>query len=113
MKEYQKFIIISHRRFGSTLLIRLLNSHPNIVAKAEKFKNLENTTTLDVWDEVFDDQPEEIKAVGCKIFYFHPMGSEDKTVWDKIDTPEIKKIHLIRGKWITKFYFNKNSNSNK
>ena len=96
MNNYQKFVIITQARSGATLLLRLLDSHNNIVTKGEQFKQLEGRTTKEIWEQVYNDQPAKIKAVGCKLAYKYPFKSDDKSIWDIIDSPEVKKIHLIR-----------------
>lgn len=94
--DYCKFIIISHARSGSNLLLNALNSHPNIIAEHEIFaahnRNIgENfQPTL---DNLFRKRPESAKAVGCKIFYYHLNQDE----WRQIsEIPELKVIHLKR-----------------
>ena len=95
-KSYSKFVIISHARSGSNLLLNALNSHPNIIAEHEIFaahnRNIgENfQPTL---DNLFKERLESAKAVGCKIFYYHLNEDE----WRQIsEIPELKVIHLKR-----------------
>jgi LPS sulfotransferase NodH len=95
-QSYSKFLIISHARSGSNLLLNALNSHPNIIAEHEIFaahnRNIgENfQPTL---DNLFRERPESAKAVGCKIFYYHLNQDE----WRQIsEIPELKVIHLKR-----------------
>ena len=95
-KSYSKFVIVSHARSGSNLLLNALNFHPNIIAEHEIFaahnRNIgENfQPTL---DNLFRERPEKAKAVGCKIFYYH-LNEEE---WRQIsEIPELKVIHLKR-----------------
>ena len=39
--DYKKFVIISDARTGSTLLMGLMNNHPEIIAMGEIFKKWE------------------------------------------------------------------------
>ncbi len=90
-----KFVVITRSRTGSNLLISLLDSHDDIVAFGEKFNRLEGRSCQSVYDEIFRNKPN--KQVGFKIFYYHPLDSEDKSIWDLIQNdPHIKIIHLIR-----------------
>lgn len=94
--NYSKFIIASHARSGSNLLLNSLNSHPNLIAEHEIFaahnRNIgENfQPTL---DNLFRARPKDISAVGCKIFYYHLNEAE----WQQISKiPNLKVIHLKR-----------------
>lgn len=59
--NYRKFIIISDSRTGSTLLMQLLNSHPNIIAKGELFKNLNGRTCEKIWKDFFKKRAKKVK----------------------------------------------------
>jgi len=95
-KNYDKFVIISTSRTGSTLLMALLNKHDNILCEGELFKQLEGHSCSHIWNALFSKKPKKIKHVGFKLFYFHPF-CDDKQVWDfiKNDT-NVKIIHLVR-----------------
>jgi len=96
-KKYDKFIVITRSRTGSNLLMSFLNSHPDIIAKGELFRRLKGRTCKQVWEETYTKKPKHIKYVGFKIFYYHPLDSEDKEVWDYIKKDKnIKLIHLTR-----------------
>ena len=96
-KSYNKFIIISRSRTGSTFLIQLLNSHPNIVAQGELFLHLNQKSTIEIWNKIFSYYPHKIKYVGFKLFYYHPVDSENKDIWKYIlNDKSIKIIHLVR-----------------
>ena len=104
--KYQKFIILGRSRVGSNLLISYLNSHPSVYAHGELFGN----TTPSGLVEFRWNKPEEylykygyrnyssrIKAVGFKIFYYHPVKGEPKKIWDILKNIDgLKVIHLKR-----------------
>lgn len=95
--NYKKFIIIGRSRTGSGLLVDLLNSHPAINAYGEIFIMLNGRTCKEIWRKTFCRKSRSIKYVGFKLFYYHPIDSSDKTVWDYIKAdPNIKIIHLKR-----------------
>jgi LPS sulfotransferase NodH len=95
--EYKKFIVLSRSRTGSTMLISLLNSHPNICAEGEIFSKLNGRRSQDVLAKVFSRQPRFIKARGFKIFYYHPQDDKKNRVWDDlIDMTGLSVIHLKR-----------------
>jgi len=96
-KNYQKFIVVTSSRTGSNLLMSYLDSHANIEAKGELFRDLEGRTCKVVWDDLFYKKPSLIKMVGCKIFYYHPFHTKDRSVWDYVlNDKTIKIIHLVR-----------------
>ena len=73
-KKIVKFVIVSHARSGSNLLLNSLNYHSNITAEHEIFaahnrKIGENFHPI--LNNLFRERSENIKAVGCKIFYYH------------------------------------------
>lgn len=96
-RNYKKFVIISDSRTGSTLLMQLLNSHPEILAFGEEFKYLKGSSCRQVWDKIYRKRPKKIQWVGFKLFYVHPSSGNDREVWELIqqDT-EIVIIHLTR-----------------
>lgn len=94
-KNYVKFVVITRSRTGSNLLISLLNSNPNIRAYGEKFNRLKKKNCNLIYKEIFPMK--SYKAIGFKIFYQHPIDSEDKTIWDLIKrNKNIKIVHLQR-----------------
>ncbi len=97
-KNYQKIIIISRSRSGSNLLISLLNSHSKIKMEGELFKRMDGHLDIqDLWDAVFANQSKNIDFYGCKIFYYHPLQSNNEKIWDLIlNEKNIKIIHLVR-----------------
>ena len=95
-RNYSKFIIVSHARSGSNLLLNSLNSHPNLVAEHEVFAahNRQIGENFDpILNNLFSEKPENCKAVGCKIFYYHLNQDE----WQQLGKiPNLKVIHLQR-----------------
>lgn len=95
-KKYNKFVIISRSRTGSTLLMTLLNNHKNIICEGELFQRLNGKSCKQIWNSSFSKQPKNIRQVGFKLFYYHPFD-DDKSVWDFIlKDKNITIIHLIR-----------------
>lgn len=95
-QQYSKFIIVSHARSGSNLLLNSLNSHPNIIAEHEIFaahNRQIGENFYPILNNLFGERPETAKAVGCKIFYYHLNQDE----WQQIgEIPGLKVIHLKR-----------------
>jgi len=93
--NYGKFVVIARARTGSNLLLSLLNNHPQIRALGEKFSRLGNKNTKLIFNEIFPKK--STKTIGFKLFYYHPIDSEDKSIWEilKNDT-NFKIIHLQR-----------------
>ncbi len=95
-RNYQKFVIISRSRTGSTLLMAFLRSHPEVHIEGEIFKNLNGKSCAQVWDELFAKRPKKIRQVGFKLFYYHPFD-DDKEVWNFLDKDNsVSIIHLRR-----------------
>lgn len=96
-KNYSKVIVLSRSRTGSNLLINLLNSHPNICFSGEIFRDMQDRSFDQIYNSVFSVKPPFIKAVGFKIFYYHPEDVDSKEVWERlINEKDIKVIHLKR-----------------
>ena len=94
---YNKFVIITSPRTGSNLLVSLLSSHKNINCYGEVFNHITNKNCKELWESTFKRKMPFIKSVGFKIFYEHPLSSEDKEVWNFIAKDKnIKIIHLVR-----------------
>lgn len=95
-RNYSKFIIVSHARSGSNLLITSLNCHPNITIEHEIFAAHNRKIGEDFYpilDHLFRKRTINTKAVGCKIFYYHLNEDE----WQELSKiPELKVIHLKR-----------------
>lgn len=93
--NYGKFVVITRSRTGSNLLISLLNSHPQIDAFGEKFNRLGESDCKTIYNQIFPKT--SAKTRGFKIFYYHPLDSEDKQIWDFLkNDSKIKIIHLQR-----------------
>jgi len=96
-KDYEKFVVITRSRTGSNFLMASLNSHPNIVANREVFRELDEKSCAEVWERTFAKKPHNITLVGFKIFYYHPLDSDDRSVWDQLVADKrVKVIHLKR-----------------
>lgn len=96
-RNYQKFVIITRSRTGSNFFISLLNSHPALEGHGEVYGNLAGQSVQEIWDGVFSKKGNWVSFVGFKIFYYHPMDSDDRSIWDKILADKsIKIIHLVR-----------------
>ncbi len=112
------FVIISSQRSGSTLLINILNQHPEIICAGEIFK--EQKTSNILHPEFTFDLPSRMKSIGFKLspgrivskhlkkclgkqdelFGFKLMTSQmDRcpSIGKAIDRLGLKKIVLIRG----------------
>jgi LPS sulfotransferase NodH len=96
-KNYRKFVIISDSRTGSTLLMQLLNSHPEILCFGEEFKNLKIFSCRQIWNKIYRKRPKSVNWVGFKLFYFHPWQSNDHQVWDFLEADKnVLIVHLTR-----------------
>ncbi len=96
-RNYKKFVIISDSRTGSTLLMHLLNLHPQIITFGEEFKYLGDSSCSQVWNYIFRKRPGKINWVGFKLFYNHPVKVDDQEVWDFLEADrDIVIIHLTR-----------------
>jgi LPS sulfotransferase NodH len=94
--KYEKFILISHARSGSNLVINAFKSHPHLEVAHEIFaghnRNI-GESFEPILENLFNKKPRSIKAVGCKIFYYHLTNEE----WEKISSiSDLKVIHLKR-----------------
>ncbi len=95
--DFKHFILLSRSRTGSNMLVSYLNSHPNIRMKREIFRWLKGKNYKDVLVKLFSKQPYYIKAIGCKIFYYHPHHYESNDIWDElISMDNLSVIHLKR-----------------
>ncbi len=94
--NYGKFVVITRSRTGSNLLISLLNDHEKIRGYGERFRRMLGKTAISEYNNIF---PKKSTAswIGFKLFYYHPLDSDDKTIWDLIkNDKDIKIIHLKR-----------------
>lgn len=105
-RDYQKFVIISDSRTGSTLLMDYLNSHPQILALGEEFRDLNGKSCREIWSKTFCNR-RGLKCVGFKLFYHHPRNRIDQNVWKFIEEDKnVVIIHLTR-KNILRSYISK------
>jgi len=96
-REYRRFIVLTRSRTGSNMLISCLGSHPAIHAEGEIFQRMNGRTSGEILDAVFGDRPRRIRAVGFKIFYYHPLDAPRVGVWDVLQAMrELHVIHLRR-----------------
>lgn len=95
-EDYKKFIVLSRSRTGSNMLISMLTSHPSIYAKGEIFNWLKGQSVNYVLDSIYHRYPKYIKAVGFKIFYYHPLDDQSGLVWQVLKNIDLHIIHLKR-----------------
>ena len=95
--DYQPFLILTRSRTGSTFLSTNLDSHPEIWCGGEKLNFLRGRNLDAVVRHIYVKHPAYVKAVGFKIFYYHPNDTEDSRVWELLnEVPNLKVIHLRR-----------------
>lgn len=96
--DFKMFVIISRPRSGSTWLVTLLNSHPNCITRGELFRHPTGSDAKSMYYRQFHRKwTRKVELVGFKIFYHHPLASDDKTVWELIaKDPTIKIVRLER-----------------
>lgn len=96
-RDYRKFIVLARSRTGSNLLLSYLNSHPRIFAQGEVFQKLHGRDPKKILASVFGRQPRYIRAVGFKIFYYHPLDGENCPLWQELaGMSDLGVIHLKR-----------------
>jgi LPS sulfotransferase NodH len=96
-KAYARFIVLTRSRTGSNMLISFLNSHPDIYTLGEIFPKLNGEHYQSILDKAFSKHPLYIKAVGFKIFYYHPLDDKDSALWHElILMRNLCVIHLKR-----------------
>ncbi len=95
--QYRKFVVVTRARTGSNLLISLLNSHPQVDARGEMFREMKGQSVESRLDRVFRRRPRRIEAVGFKIFYYHPLDDHHSQVWDRLcSMDDLYILHLKR-----------------
>lgn len=95
--DFRRFIVLTTGRTGSNMLISFLNSHPNVYAVGEIFRDLNGRNYKDAFAKVYAKQPYFIKAKGFKIFYTHPHDDETNDFWDYLrNFDNLWVIHLKR-----------------
>lgn len=96
-RRYRRFIILSRKRTGSSLMHSYLNASPRVLARGEVFQRLRGRRYQDVLDWVFSRHPFFIRAVGFKIHYDHPADLPGCGLWDHLQNmPDLHVIHLRR-----------------
>ena len=95
--SFKKFIILGRSRTGSNLLVSFLSSHPNIICSTEIFGQVKAFSEKESLSSFFCKKKSSIKAVGFKIFYYHPLDKPDSVIWDLLKNDNsICVIHLTR-----------------
>lgn len=126
-RDYTRFIILGRSRSGSNLLRGLLNSHSQIIAFEEMFKDPQaigwglegypqdsrtlerfRNDTLDfIKQDLFTNMPVQVRAVGFKIFYYHAYGTDLEPVWEYLKTDTDVHVLHIKRKNILKTHLSK------
>jgi LPS sulfotransferase NodH len=92
--DYVRFIVLGHARTGSNMLLSMLNSHPRVLAHGEVFARVTpdalQTTVLRTFDRRV---PRTVTAVGCKVFYYHPLGDTSGALWRELDA--VAALHVV------------------
>jgi LPS sulfotransferase NodH len=118
--DYCRFIILGRGRTGSNFLRGLLNSHSQVFAFGELFRDrdsigweipsydrflqnqqlvsfMNNDPVRFLEEKVFRKFPKRVSAVGFKLFYYHAQEDSRRVVWDFLrDQKSLKVIHIKR-----------------
>lgn len=114
--DYTRFVCVGSPRTGSTLLMRSLNNHSQIIGYGEIVKNddrypghyhefghsealFRRDPAAFLREKVFGSYPPGIGAVGFKIFYHHAPRETawGRAVWDYLlGLPDLKLLQLKR-----------------
>jgi len=109
-QSYTPFVVFSTPRSGSTLLIKSLQRHPQIVTRDEVLNPADPAcvegSPIESLRRVYLPQPPSVEAVGCKIHYMQSPFGKDVSFegsdtdmaceWLRRSKPDLKVIHLIR-----------------
>ena len=96
-RDYRPFIVLCRSRTGSTLLVSMLNSHPQVRCDAEAAKRLNGRPPSKVLDGIYGRQAPSVRAKGFKIFYIHPLDQSKSPIWGQLaGMPDLHVIHLRR-----------------
>ena len=106
-KDYEKLVILGRQRTGSSLLMMLLHAHSKVDMQSEVFRLLEGKSCKTVWQETFSKKLPWIKYAGFKLFYNHPDDSEDREVWEILNSDTSVKIIHIKRENILRTYISK------
>ncbi|HEX7034356.1 MAG TPA: Stf0 family sulfotransferase [Pseudomonadales bacterium] len=89
-------MVITRSRTGSNMLISLLNSHPEIIAKGELLARLKGGSHEEILRTKLIPR-RRTRAIGFKLFYYHPMDHGREEVWESlVSDPALRIIHLKR-----------------
>ena len=92
-----RFIVLSRSRSGTNLLLEMLNAHRNVLAFGEVFQQLNGRAASEVLEEIRRPTAFFIKALGFKIFYYHPLDRPAPELWDALSADfSLRIIHLRR-----------------
>ena len=116
----QRFLVVSHARSGSNLLVRSLNAHPDIACFGELLKPQQGLAELERL-QVTPQELEELQrlraedtagfahaffdaaeragydAAGFKLFYYHAREDGRASIWDAIARQrQWRFVHLYR-----------------
>lgn len=96
-RRYTPFLILTRSRTGSNLLVSMLDSHPSIIARGELLGRLAGRSLDDLLTDAYCRTLPHIKAVGFKLFYYHPIDGDPVTVWRRLGgIDDLRIIHLKR-----------------
>ncbi|MEJ7582502.1 MAG: hypothetical protein WKF43_00150 [Acidimicrobiales bacterium] len=96
-RGYRRFVIVTRARTGSNLLVSLLNSHPQIDARGELLGELKGETVEARLGRIFGRKPRRVRAVGFKVFYYHPLDDPAAPVWVRLRAiADLHVVHLKR-----------------
>jgi LPS sulfotransferase NodH len=115
--DYTKFIILGRSRTGSNFLRGLLNSHPAVIVLGEIFRNRDaidfdhpqfptTDRVMKIYQSdpcmflekiVFRKIPENYKALGFKLFYYHANEIPFTKIWSTLkEKSDLHIIHIKR-----------------
>lgn len=87
-----KFITLSNQRSGSSFFQRLLNSHPDILARQEDLRKIrEEKRVVEIMDSIYGRE-KDFTAVGFKVQYNQVRDG----LMQYLIANDVKIIHLIR-----------------
>lgn len=91
------FVIVARARTGSNHLIDMLNASRRVFCVGEIFSDL----TEEQVDEVYRDWRTRVSpwiaALGCKLFYYHPLAGPESKLWRALEADRaVRIIHLRR-----------------
>ena len=96
-RDYVPFIVLSRSRTGSNLLVSFLNSHPHAYAEGEIMGRLGTRDPRRAVDEAFGRQARYIRAKGFKLFYYHPVDQDPRTLSSiLVGIEALRVVHLRR-----------------